>query len=133
MRAYFAEIHALHSFTTQRGTDRWRGRRLARADYQLDDLVFLDCFLGHGVGFLMVATPSLGASEVRNREWRKVSSLGILKHYFVPLAPLQDLGYLRFVTVRPLGTTRKLGKVSKTVLLILTCSLHNQIPSCGVF
>ena len=128
MRAYFAEIHALHSFTTQRGTDRWRGRRLARADYQLDDLVFLDCFLGHGVGFLMVATPSLGASEVRNREWRKVSSLGILTHYFV-----QDLGYLRFVTVRPLRTTRKLGKVSKTVLLILTCSLHNQISSCGAF
>jgi hypothetical protein len=81
MRAYFAEIHALHSFTTQRRTNRRRGRRLARADYQLDNLVFLDRFLGHGVGFLMVATPSWGASEVRNREWRKVSSLGVSMYF----------------------------------------------------
>ena len=60
MRAYLAEVHALHSFATQRRTNRRRGRRLARADDQLDDLVFLDRFLGHGVGFVMVATPSLG-------------------------------------------------------------------------
>jgi hypothetical protein len=48
-KSYFAEIHALHSLTTQRGTDGWRGGGLACADYQFDDLVLLYRFLCHCV------------------------------------------------------------------------------------
>jgi hypothetical protein len=44
---YFAEIHALYTFATEGGTDGRRGRRLACADNQLDDLVFCDCFSRH--------------------------------------------------------------------------------------
>ena len=46
-RCYLAEIHALHSFATKRRTDRWRRRRLPRTDYELDNLVFGESFLGH--------------------------------------------------------------------------------------
>jgi hypothetical protein len=45
--ADLAEVHRLDTLRTQGRTDRWRRRRLARANYQLDDLVLLDRFLGH--------------------------------------------------------------------------------------
>lgn len=45
---FLAEIHALHTFTTQCWTDGGRGRRLPCAHYQFDDLVFCYCFSRHG-------------------------------------------------------------------------------------
>jgi hypothetical protein len=49
-QCYLAEIHALHSFATKRRTDRWRGRRLPRADYKLDNLIFGEGLLRHVAG-----------------------------------------------------------------------------------
>ena len=40
VRLYFAEIHALDTFASQRGAHGRRGRGLPGADYQLDDLIF---------------------------------------------------------------------------------------------
>ena len=48
IETYFAEIHALHTFTTERWTDGRRGRRLPCAYDQFDDLVFCYCFSRHG-------------------------------------------------------------------------------------
>lgn len=45
--SYFAEIHALYTFTTQRGTDGRRGRSLPGPDYEFDDLVLCYCFPRH--------------------------------------------------------------------------------------
>jgi hypothetical protein len=44
---YFAEIHALYTFATQRRTNGRRGRRLTRTNDQLDDLVLCYRFSGH--------------------------------------------------------------------------------------
>lgn len=49
IQTYFAEIHALHTFTTQCRTNGRRGRRLPCAYNQFDDLVFCYRFSGHDV------------------------------------------------------------------------------------
>ena len=44
---YLAEIYALDAFAAEGGADRRRGRRLAGADDELDDLVGGSHFAGH--------------------------------------------------------------------------------------
>lgn len=48
--AYFAEVHGLDALAAQGGADGGRGRGLPGADDELDDLVFLEGFAGHGGG-----------------------------------------------------------------------------------
>jgi hypothetical protein len=47
--AHLAEIHTLHTLTSERRTDRRRRRSLTRTDYEFDDLVFGYRFLRHCV------------------------------------------------------------------------------------
>jgi hypothetical protein len=47
--AHLAEIHTLHTLTSERRTDRWGRRSLTRTDYKFDDLVFGYRFLRHCV------------------------------------------------------------------------------------
>lgn len=44
---YLAKVHGLDTFATQCRTDGRRGRGLASADDELDDLVVCDCFSCH--------------------------------------------------------------------------------------